>query len=254
MCFQLIFGTLCECDNFSCKRSNDLVCSGPEHGHCNCGRCVCQPGWTGPSCNCKDTNIGCTPPGGLPVCNGRGTCECGACNCTATTPEGHIYRGRYCDDCATCEGKRCTELKDCVECQVHKIDDLSKCINCSFSVKSVDDITDDGYDSEEDTLCRGKDDDDCSFQFRYRYVEKVLTVWGQRKKECGANVWAVVFGLIGATVLIGLLFIIVWKVLTTIHDQREYAKFEKERAQSKWDRVRSLSLGQESTVKMGQGT
>nr|CAD7574295.1 unnamed protein product [Timema californicum] len=233
---ELIFGTLCECDNFSCKRSNDLVCSGPEHGHCNCGRCVCQPGWTGPSCNCKDTNIGCTPPGGLPVCNGRGTCECGACNCTATTPEGHIYRGRYCDDCATCEGKRCTELKDCVECQVHKIDDLSKCINCSFSVKPVDDITDDGYDSEEDTLCRGKDDDDCSFQFRYRYVEKVLTVWGQRKKECGANVWAVVFGLIGATVLIGLLFIIVWKVLTTIHDQREYAKFEKERAQSKWDR------------------
>nr|CAD7412142.1 unnamed protein product [Timema poppensis] len=100
-------------------------------------------------------------------------------------------------------------------------------------------FTDDGYDSEEDTLCRGKDDDDCSFQFRYRYVEKVLTVWGQRKKECGANVWAVVFGLIGATVLIGLLFIIVWKVLTTIHDQREYAKFEKERAQSKWDRVRS---------------
>nr|CAD7453236.1 unnamed protein product [Timema tahoe] len=233
---ELIFGTLCECDNFSCKRSNDLVCSGPEHGHCNCGRCVCQPGWTGPSCNCKDTNIGCTPPGGLPVCNGRGTCECGACNCTATTPEGHLYRGRYCDDCSTCEGKRCTELKDCVECQVHKINDLAKCSNCSFSVKPVDDITDDGYDSEEDTLCRGKDDGDCSFQFRYRYAEKVLTVWGQRKKECGANVWAVVFGLIGATVLIGLLFIIVWKVLTTIHDQREYAKFEKERAQSRWDR------------------
>ena len=46
--------------------------------------------------------------------------------------------------------------------------------------------------------------------------------------------------MIGAIVAIGLALILMWKVFTTIHDRREFARFEKERMMAKWDTV-SLS-------------
>jgi hypothetical protein len=48
---------------------------------------------------------------------------------------------------------------------------------------------------------------------------------------------ALVLGVIGGIVLIGLLLLLIWKTVTSIHDRREYAKFEKERAMSDWNRV-----------------
>lgn len=37
------------------------MCS--DHGICNCGSCECQKGWTGPACECRDTNTTCIAPG-----------------------------------------------------------------------------------------------------------------------------------------------------------------------------------------------
>lgn len=48
---------------------------------------------------------------------------------------------------------------------------------------------------------------------------------------------AIVFGLIAGIVAIGVLTLIIWKIVTTIHDRREYAKFEKERENAKWATV-----------------
>lgn len=48
---------------------------------------------------------------------------------------------------------------------------------------------------------------------------------------------ALVLGVIGGIVLIGLLLLLIWKIVTSIHDRNEYAKFEKERALSDWNRV-----------------
>jgi hypothetical protein len=48
---------------------------------------------------------------------------------------------------------------------------------------------------------------------------------------------ALVLGVIGGIVLIGLLLLLVWKIVTSIHDRREYVKFERERAMSDWNRV-----------------
>ena len=47
----------------------------------------------------------------------------------------------------------------------------------------------------------------------------------------------IVLGVIGAIVAVGLALLLMWKVLTTIHDRREYARFEKERMMAKWDAV-----------------
>lgn len=39
-------------------------------------------------------------------------------------------------------------------------------------------------------------------------------------------------------VLIGLALLLIWKLLMIIHDRREFAKFEKEKMNAKWDTVR----------------
>ena len=52
----------------------------------------------------------------------------------------------------------------------------------------------------------------------------------------------IVLGVIGAIVAIGLALILMWKVFTTIHDRREFARFEKERMLAKWDTVSKFIL------------
>lgn len=47
--------------------------------------------------------------------------------------------------------------------------------------------------------------------------------------------WA---GVVAGIVLIGLALLLIWKLLMIIHDRREFAKFEKEKMNAKWDTVR----------------
>ena len=51
------------------------------------------------------------------------------------------------------------------------------------------------------------------------------------------NVLAIVLAIILAILFIGLALLLIWKLLVTIHDRREFAKFEKERQNAKWDMV-----------------
>lgn len=50
----------------------------------------------------------------------------------------------------------------------------------------------------------------------------------------------IVLGVIAAIVLVGLALLMLWKMVTTIHDRREFARFEKERMMAKWDTVRAI--------------
>lgn len=47
----------------------------------------------------------------------------------------------------------------------------------------------------------------------------------------------IVLGVIAAIVLIGMAILLLWKLLTSIHDRREFARFEKEKMMAKWDTV-----------------
>lgn len=48
-------------------------------------------------------------------------------------------------------------------------------------------------------------------------------------------------GVIAGIVILGILLLLLWKLLTVIHDRAEYAKFNNERLMAKWDTVRSIS-------------
>lgn len=75
------------------------------------------------------------------------------------------------------------------------------------------------------------------------YTDKdEIKVRAQKERECPPKVFVlgIILGVIAAIVLIGLAILLLWKLLTTISDRREFAKFEKERMMAKWDTVSGL--------------
>lgn len=62
--------------------------------------------------------------------------------------------------------------------------------------------------------------------------------------ECpsGPDIIPIVAGVVAGIVLIGLALLLIWKLLMIIHDRREFAKFEKEKMNAKWDAVSSSNL------------
>ncbi|CAG0881559.1 unnamed protein product [Darwinula stevensoni] len=232
---EVISGPYCECDNFSCDRHNGLLCSGPEHGECLCGECKCKGNWIGPACGCLNTTDSCYPRDGGEMCSGKGECICGACECIET--EVGRYSGKFCQECPTCPG-RCEELKPCVQCKTFKSGELSEeeCDACPFVPVEVDVAQEENPDER---LCTFTDVDECRFYFVYGYSDDTneLIVRVQRTKDCPPviDILGIVLGVIGAIVALGVAVLLLWKILTTIHDRREFAKFEKERMLAKWD-------------------
>src|SRR5688572_19144204 len=71
----------------------------------------------------------------------------------------------------------------------------------------------------------------------YRILWKYVFAIAITEFPAPVNILAFVLGVIGGIILIGLLLLLIWKLLVTIHDRREYARFEKERENARWDMV-----------------
>lgn len=70
-------------------------------------------------------------------------------------------------------------------------------------------------------------------------------------QECppGPNVILITTVLSGSVVVLGVALLLLWKLLTSIHDRREFACFQRELEQRRWNRVspcpnKSFSLSQ----------
>uniref|UniRef100_A0AAY4B1W3 Integrin beta n=1 Tax=Denticeps clupeoides TaxID=299321 RepID=A0AAY4B1W3_9TELE len=173
--FGKVWGTHCQCDDYSCIRFKGKLCSG--HGVCSCGVCQCDPDWSGENCNCSRRTDTCMSSLGL--CSGRGQCVCGTCECTQ--PGAH---GATCETCPTCPD----------QCTIKKV-----------------------YAESHNGI-------------KYYWGFILCAVCPE-----GPNIGVVLASVTGAILLLGLAALLIWKLLVTIHDRREYAKFEEERAKAKWD-------------------
>lgn len=230
---EQISGEFCECDNFNCPRHDRKICA--EHGECNCGQCICAPGWTGRACECPISQDSCMSANGK-ICNGKGECICGRCRCF-DGPDGNRYSGAKCEICPTCPTK-CIEYKPCVMCQQWGTGpyDEERCEECPFKVIPVEELP----ELNETTACQFVDPaDDCTFYYLYYYDEATdnATVWVREHKDCPppVPVLAIVLGVIAGIVILGIILLLVWKLLTVLHDRAEYAKFNNERLMAKWD-------------------
>nr|AEN94570.1 beta-integrin [Scylla paramamosain] len=225
-CFkpEEVSGTYCQCNKRKCMSSNKLECSG--HGTCDCNECRCNEGYSGVHCHCNDQD--CIPTGSEEACSGHGKCDCGRCICDQQ--KNVTYTGRFCEDCLSCGGGKCKKFRDCVQCFHFGIGPLKdNCEQCEFS-KAVENLDD--YMYENSRLCTFEDEDGCYLNFTYRYLEATnkdeVHVQAERKCREKPPIAAIVFALIGTIVGIGVLSLILWKIFTTIHDKREYAKFLEE--------------------------
>ncbi|XP_058038071.1 integrin beta-3 isoform X2 [Ahaetulla prasina] len=230
--FGRISGKYCECDDFSCVRFKGELCSG--HGKCICGDCACNPDWTGTYCNCTTRTDTCMSSNGL-MCSGqgRGYCVCGKCVCTQPGSYGDT-----CEKCPTCPDA-CTIKKECVECKKFErgilIEQNTCNRNCRDEIELVQELGDKGKDAVN---CTYKDETDCVVYFQYyedSSGKSILYVIEEPDCPKGPDVLVVLLSVTGAILLIGLAALLIWKLLITIHDRREFAKFEEERARARWD-------------------
>ncbi|GAV06686.1 hypothetical protein RvY_16633 [Ramazzottius varieornatus] len=243
-----VYGRYCECDNFSCDRFNGLVCGGPDHGTCECGTCVCKPGWTGAACECSTSIETCQSKDGN-ICNGHGKCVCGACVCDVNEDGNPEYYGPTCESCPTCPDE-CYKLKNCAQCHgfgtgaLADDDDATFCArNCSATYNTTqfthaDELV---VDMPGEKICQFRDESDfCTFFFSYYEIPGTINgrmVEIQKTKVCPETVgaWAVILGIIGAVLAVGMALLLIWKILTIIHDRRQLAKFDAEVENAKWD-------------------
>uniref|UniRef100_A0A8C5HEQ2 Integrin beta n=1 Tax=Gouania willdenowi TaxID=441366 RepID=A0A8C5HEQ2_GOUWI len=228
--FGKVWGKLCECDDFNCLRYKGELCSG--HGVCNCGFCQCAPDWQGENCNCSRRTDTCMSSLGL-LCSGRGQCVCGTCECT----QPGAY-GATCDKCPTCPDA-CTMKKECVECKHFKrgrlFEDNSCSRICKDEIRLVEVLE---FNDSNAVNCSYKDEDDCVERFQYyedTSGKSILFVIKEPDCPKGPDILVVLLSVAGAILFLGLAALLIWKLLVTIHDRREFAKFEEERAHAKWD-------------------
>uniref|UniRef100_A0A8C4NN09 Integrin beta n=2 Tax=Dicentrarchus labrax TaxID=13489 RepID=A0A8C4NN09_DICLA len=226
--FGRIYGPYCECDNYSCVRFRGELCGG--HGVCDCGECHCESGWRGEYCNCSASTEACTSEDGT-VCSGRGRCECGHCACSVPGASGD-----KCEKCPTC-GDACSSARTCVECHLEDKDDGELCDQkCSVPKISINTTAD--YDKSSSMQCTLMTENECWISFNVVGGETGTTSHLILCPVPGCpeppNIPMIILGVSLSVVCIGMILLAVWKVLVSVHDRKEVAKFEAERSKAKW--------------------
>lgn len=226
--FGRVYGSYCECDNFSCLRFRGQLCGG--HGVCECGECVCHPGWIGEYCNCSTSTEACVSEDGG-VCSGRGNCVCGSCVCTEPGASGDT-----CEKCPTC-GDSCSSIRSCVECHLQQGDSPEKeqCLQaCSSPLAIVSNTTD--FDESQSIACSLQSASHCFLSFSLVEAEHTFNVYNLKQYDCPEppDIAMIVLGVSLSVLTIGIILLVVWKLLVSVHDRKEVAKFEAERAKAKW--------------------
>uniref|UniRef100_A0A8C7I4C3 Integrin beta n=1 Tax=Oncorhynchus kisutch TaxID=8019 RepID=A0A8C7I4C3_ONCKI len=222
--FGKVWGKYCECDDFNCLRFKGEICSG--HGKCDCGFCKCGSDWMGENCNCTTRTDTCMSSMGL-LCSGRGQCVCGACECTQPGAYG-----------ATCE--RCPT---CPDASPHLVS-LSRSLSSTWIKPPITLSFIPVFYEKNAVNCTYKDENDCVEHFQYYEDASGKSILYVMEPDCpkGPDILVVLMAVAGAILFLGLAGLLIWKLLVTVHDRREFAKFEEERAKAKWDTVSPTML------------
>uniref|UniRef100_A0A674C8E1 Integrin beta n=1 Tax=Salmo trutta TaxID=8032 RepID=A0A674C8E1_SALTR len=246
-------GDRCECadgdyrpsDQGNCSpKAEDPICSG--RGNCVCGQCSCHTSgfgkvW-GKYCECDDFN--CLRFKGE-ICSGHGKCDCGFCKC------GSDWTGENCncstrtDTCMSSMGLLCSGRGQCVcgACECTQPGAYgATCERCPTCPDACI------FYEKNAVNCTYKDENDCVQHFQYYEDASGKSILYVMEPDCpkGPDILVVLMAVAGAILFLGLAGLLIWKLLVTVHDRREFAKFEEERAKAKWDTVSATMLLRQS--------
>ncbi|KAG7263788.1 hypothetical protein CRUP_009972 [Coryphaenoides rupestris] len=228
--FGKVYGSFCECDDFSCARHKGVLCAG--HGECHCSECRCHRGYVGDNCNCSQATAACVAADGQ-VCSGRGVCRCGRCRCTEPGAFGDT-----CEKCPTCPDA-CGTKRQCIECRLFNSGHLADNQTCQRLCKD-DIITVEALNTEDSAaaLCLYKTDGDCVMKFTYsEHANGKSVLTALKEPECGGGPDAVVvlLAVVGSILLVGVLLLAAWKLAITVHDRRAFALFQSARSRARYE-------------------
>uniref|UniRef100_A0A671K209 Integrin beta n=1 Tax=Sinocyclocheilus anshuiensis TaxID=1608454 RepID=A0A671K209_9TELE len=228
--FGKIYGTFCECDDFSCARHKGILCSG--HGECHCGECKCHAGYIGDNCNCSTETASCVSDDGK-ICSGRGSCVCGRCQCTEPGAFGDT-----CEKCPTCPDA-CGTKRECIECRLFntgRLADNQTCQRmCKDEIITVETLK---TDDSNTVQCVYKTENDCVMKFTYSEHangQSVLTALKEPECAVAPNAMTVLLAVVGSILLMGIVLLALWKLVITIHDRREFARFQSARSRARYE-------------------
>ncbi|XP_047456541.1 integrin beta-5 [Mugil cephalus] len=228
--FGKIYGSFCECDDFSCARHKGVLCSG--HGECHCGECKCHASYVGDNCNCSTEMSNCFSGDGQ-MCSGRGNCVCGRCQCTEPGAFGDT-----CEKCPTCPDA-CGTKRECIECRLFTLGRLADNQTCQRLCKD-EIITMETLKTDDPTAvhCVYKTDNDCVMKFTYsEHASGRSILTALKEPECGAgpDALTVLLAVVGSILLVGVVLLAVWKLVITVHDRREFARFQSARSRARYE-------------------
>lgn len=228
--FGKIYGSFCECDDFSCARHKGILCSG--HGECHCGECKCHAGFIGDNCNCSTETSTCVSDDGK-MCSGRGNCVCGRCQCTEPGAFGDT-----CEKCPTCPDA-CGTKRECIECRLFnsgRLADNQTCQRlCKDEIITVETLK---TDDPGAVLCLWKTDNDCVMKFTYSEHasgQSILTALKEPECASGPDAMMVLLAVVGSILLVGVVLLAAWKLVITVHDRREFARFQSARSRARYE-------------------
>ncbi|XP_060944786.1 integrin beta-5 [Limanda limanda] len=228
--FGKIYGAFCECDDFSCARHKGVLCSG--HGECHCGECKCHAGYIGDNCNCSTETSVCVSDDGQ-MCSGRGNCVCGRCQCTEPGAFGDT-----CEKCPTCPDA-CGTKRECIECRLFNSGRLADNQTCQRLCKD-EIITVESFNADDPgaVLCLYKTDNDCVMKFTYsEHASGRSVLTALKEPECagGPDAMTVLLAVVGSILLVGVVLLAVWKLAITVHDRREFTRFQNARSRARYE-------------------
>ncbi|XP_048166334.1 integrin beta-6 isoform X3 [Corvus hawaiiensis] len=233
---------LCSCNCQAKAEMKSPKCSQGK-GSLECGVCVCSPGYVGPRCECDESSLGassCRGPAEHRSCSGRGDCYCGQCLCHPS-PYGKVYGPRCeCDDfsCVRHRGLQCAGA-------VWNVTWLPMTSHWEIAVKNAN------WLMQLSAWQRGENE--CITTFLLAVDEQGRTVIHSiERKDCAQlpNIPMIVVGVTLAILLIGIVLLCIWKLLVSVQDRKEVAKFEAEKSKVKWQtETNPLYRGSTTTFK-----
>ncbi|KAF6039503.1 pat-3 [Bugula neritina] len=224
-------GPVCQCNNKACSQRNGRLCSG--RGNCTCDPhsflsvCQCESGYLGADCSCPVSDVTCRSKENMEVlCNGKGTCNCGKCTCID-----QCYEGAVCSILKPECGKTCISFRECAACYTLS---GAACTHAngscsSYNVKEVTRI-----DEESPGACFYIDQQGCENHYLYEY-KSGWNLYILLKPQCQKEYWLeIIIGICVGVLVLGVTALIIWKQAVTIHDKREFARFQAEAQRAKW--------------------
>ncbi|TPP60603.1 Integrin beta [Fasciola gigantica] len=227
-------------------------CSG--HGVCDCGQCFCNSGYTGHLCNEIQG-------GESALCTDRDVEKCVLCLRDSLIKsfeerESHSTKQTAITSTAGSVPRQTTIISGGSENELIILDPAvytspeyaQAATSCSVSCNgTVIDTTrvklvDSSEQKDDSNLCIIYTDDNCRVFFTYRYSDAIylnrkVDLNIIRKSECveTINILYIVLGVIAGIVVGGLILLLIYKLVITIDDRRELAKFEQQGQNMRWE-------------------